>query len=125
MKIDLCSQYDRSACHMLNRLSAGHLRFHQTQLVSRLDFPGVIQDNQSAGPIRRRRRWRPAYVNHNHLRELIDALEGFVLVTNMHGKIIYVSPTVEGFLGHQHVSQLEDVPIVRTFLRFRRRMDNT
>ncbi|XP_022672815.1 uncharacterized protein LOC111255285 isoform X3 [Varroa destructor] len=88
------------------RLSAGHLRFHQTQLVSRLDFPGVIQDNQSAGPIRRRRRWRPAYVNHNHLRELIDALEGFVLVTNMHGKIIYVSPTVEGFLGHQHIEMI-------------------
>ncbi|OQR68805.1 hypothetical protein BIW11_12665, partial [Tropilaelaps mercedesae] len=85
------------------RLSAAHLRFNQTQLVSQLDYPGIIQESQGGGPIRRRRRWRPEYVNQNHLRELIEALEGFVLIMNMNGKIIYVSPAVERFLGHQNL----------------------
>ena len=35
----------------------------------------------------------------------MDAVDGFVIVTNVDYKLIYVSPSCEKYLGHQNVSQ--------------------
>ena len=35
---------------------------------------------------------------------MIQGIKGFIVVTTCHGKIIYVTHSVEKFLGHQNVS---------------------
>lgn len=38
------------------------------------------------------------------LEDALDNLSGFSLITNCHGKILFVTPVIEKFLGHQDVS---------------------
>ncbi|XP_076357234.1 hypoxia-inducible factor 1-alpha-like isoform X2 [Tachypleus tridentatus] len=51
-------------------------------------------------------RWQEGLLTEAHLKELIEAVDGFVLVTTSTGKIIYVSHSVERFLGHQHIEMI-------------------
>ncbi|RWS12619.1 aryl hydrocarbon receptor nuclear translocator-like protein [Dinothrombium tinctorium] len=37
----------------------------------------------------------------DHLYDLIEAINGFVIVTNGDGKIMFVSPNCEKYVGHQ------------------------
>ncbi|XP_064482244.1 protein cycle-like isoform X2 [Ornithodoros turicata] len=79
------------------RLSAAHLRFYQTPLVSGADRGGKV-----AKPTK----WRPKFLNVDHLKDLLEVVEGFVLVTSTTGKIIYISPSVERYLGHQNIEMI-------------------
>lgn len=75
------------------RLSAAHLRFYQTSLAS------------ERGKVTKAK-WRPKFLNTDHLKDLLEVVDGFVLVTSTTGKIIYISPSVERFLGHQNIEMI-------------------
>lgn len=78
------------------RLSAAHLRFYQTPLVRGADRRRVTKAT----------RWRPKFLNIEHLQDLLEVAEGFVLVTSTTGKVIYVSPSVERYLGYQNIEMI-------------------
>ncbi|XP_022245750.1 aryl hydrocarbon receptor nuclear translocator-like isoform X1 [Limulus polyphemus] len=73
------------------RLSAAHLRMYQSL--------GSKSSKLAS-------RWQEGLLSEAHLKELIEAVDGFVLVTTSTGKIIYVSHSVERFLGHQHIEMI-------------------
>ncbi|XP_050039979.1 protein cycle-like [Dermacentor andersoni] len=75
------------------RLSAAHLRFYQTALAS------------ERGRVTKTK-WRPKFLSTDHLKDLLEVVDGFVLVTSTTGKIIYISPSVERFLGHQNIEMI-------------------
>ncbi|XP_076319061.1 uncharacterized protein LOC143230005 isoform X2 [Tachypleus tridentatus] len=73
------------------RLSAAHLRMYQS-----------LRNKSS----KLASRWHEGLLNEAHLKELIEAIDGFVLVTTSNGKIVYISHSVERFLGHQHIEMI-------------------
>lgn len=75
------------------RLSAAHLRFYQTPLAT------------ERGKVTKTK-WRPKFLSTEHLKDLLEVVDGFVLVTSTTGKIIYISPSVERFLGHQNIEMI-------------------
>ncbi|KAH9373554.1 protein cycle-like [Haemaphysalis longicornis] len=75
------------------RLSAAHLRFYQTPLAP--------ERNKVT-----KAKWRPKFLSTDHLKDLLEVVDGFVLVTSTTGKIIYISPSVERFLGHQNIEMI-------------------
>lgn len=77
------------------RLSAAHLRFYQTPLAA-------SERNKVTKPTK----WRPKFFNPDHLKDLLEVVDGFVLVTSTTGKIIYISPSVERYLGHQNIEMI-------------------
>ncbi|CAG2122266.1 unnamed protein product, partial [Medioppia subpectinata] len=89
------------------RLSAAYLRLNKTSLHRKklkakkklLSLASCSSTSSSATP---HQIWRPPKFRFNHLRALIDSVEGFIVVTTGFGKIIYVSHSVENFLGHQN-----------------------
>ncbi|XP_054164117.1 circadian locomoter output cycles protein kaput-like isoform X2 [Oppia nitens] len=80
------------------RLSAAYLRLNKTALTLR---KSKAKKSSSTGQL-----WRPPKFQFNHLRALIDSVEGFIVVTTGYGKIIYVSHSVENFLGHQNIEMI-------------------
>ena len=51
-------------------------------------------------------RCKRGYFTTNHLKSLIDSIDGFVIVTNNDLNLIYVSQTCEKFLGHTNIDMM-------------------
>ncbi|CAG2178939.1 unnamed protein product, partial [Oppiella nova] len=83
------------------RLSAAYLRLNKTAL-SLKKRKSKKSCHQSSATTSDHQLWRPNKFRFNHLRALIESVEGFIVVTTGLGKIIYVSHSVENFLGHQN-----------------------
>lgn len=76
------------------RLSAAHLRIYHSSLSGRCKKAKASF------------RWQPNFLNSEQIREILDAVDGFLLVTTTNGKIMYISQSVEKFLGHQHIEMI-------------------
>ncbi|CAN8006232.1 unnamed protein product [Ixodes hexagonus] len=89
------------------RLSAAHLRFYQSESSSLvLSSLHLLECNHLAGWVTKPTKWRPKFFNPNHIKDLLEVVDGFVLVTSSTGKIIYISPSVERYLGHQNIEMI-------------------
>ncbi|RWS05932.1 aryl hydrocarbon receptor nuclear translocator-like protein, partial [Dinothrombium tinctorium] len=72
------------------RLSAAQLRLYQSPLSEAV--PWNV--------------WKPGTIQDKHIFDLLSAENSFAIVTSGDGKILFVAPTCEIFLGHQHHEML-------------------
>ncbi|XP_067128091.1 basic helix-loop-helix ARNT-like protein 2 isoform X2 [Centruroides vittatus] len=77
------------------RLSAAHLRIYQSPLIG--------NHKHSLKPYFK---WRPNCLDADNIWKILEAVDGFLLLTTGSGKIIYISQSVEQFLGHQHIEMI-------------------
>lgn len=75
------------------RLSAAHLRIYQSPLSHKHSLKPYFK-------------WRPNCLDADNIWKILEAVDGFLLLTTGSGKIIYISPSVERFLGHQHIEMI-------------------
>ncbi|XP_071042268.1 protein cycle isoform X1 [Parasteatoda tepidariorum] len=71
------------------RLSAAYLRICKSPLSGRKRLKSF--------------KWCPSFLNPDQVRDILESVDGFLLVAESNGKILFTSRSVERYLGHQDI----------------------
>ncbi|KAG8181426.1 hypothetical protein JTE90_018893 [Oedothorax gibbosus] len=75
------------------RLSAAHLRICKSSLgMNRKQKKGL--------------KWCPNFLNEDQVRDILESVDGFLLVATSTAKILFTSRSVERYLGHQDIDMI-------------------
>ncbi|GFT36272.1 aryl hydrocarbon receptor nuclear translocator-like protein 1 [Nephila pilipes] len=72
------------------RLSAAHLRICKSPLGGNKKMKKSLK-------------WCPSFLTNDQMREILESVDGFLMVTTPTGKILFTSRSVERYLGHQDI----------------------
>ncbi|GFS50867.1 aryl hydrocarbon receptor nuclear translocator-like protein 1 [Trichonephila clavipes] len=78
------------------RLSAAHLRICKSPLGGNKKLKKSLK-------------WCPSFLSSDQIREILESVDGFLILTTPTGKILFTSRSVERYLGHQDVSMRIDL----------------
>lgn len=90
------------------RLAAAFLRLHDSPLNAigyDLTSKEIVDGSASPSDSSTLSSWKPK-IFPDHIKSLMEGLEGFVIVVNCDLKLIYVAQTCEKFLGHQNIDMM-------------------
>ncbi|PRD27565.1 UNVERIFIED_CONTAM: Aryl hydrocarbon receptor nuclear translocator-like protein 2 [Trichonephila clavipes] len=72
------------------RLSAAHLRICKSPLGGNKKLKKSLK-------------WCPSFLSSDQIREILESVDGFLILTTPTGKILFTSRSVERYLGHQDI----------------------